>query len=552
MEDNVWRDWVTDFDVLSISDEPVSKVLAALRLLSREWTVLVSQSPTEEKWFYHVSRREELVEKLYPAQERNIRHLLGQLNEWTRVVSVENLSTVKPQEFSDPQGIGDAQLIIALNDRHEVLGIGQVLGQRTGKFHEPIQEKLSRVRPPRSVIDYDVADESQEPPSAFDAPEVRTGTWSTPDGFAAAPAPARATPPAPEDMVPEMSATEIMSKGPSTQQILKRVRPPETVERSVVEVLYATDRKRKEDYEWYYIGERCEDGELAYGKCTVSIPPTHRMGKLEKPRWWKLEFRPDPDKHIVLVDVDSWSSATFFSFVRRQLEEDSAQSALIFVHGFNVSFADAAQRTAQLAYDLQFEGVPIFYSWPSCANVEGYLADEATVEWTKPHLKKLLQDLAANGVSNIHVIAHSMGNRALARAISELSTSSSVRLNQIILTAPDIDTGEFLQLADAIRSVSQRVTLYASSTDKAIQISRTIHKYPRAGEAGKQIVVTKGIDTIDATGVDTSFLAHSYFSDEQRLLADIYYVIREGKPPSKRHGLTWKLSLRGVYWAFRS
>jgi esterase/lipase superfamily enzyme len=36
-----------------------------------------------------------------------------------------------------------------------------------------------------------------------------------------------------------------------------------------------------------------------------------------------------------------------------------------YMNGYNVTFADAARRTAQIAYDLRFEGDPAFFSWPS-------------------------------------------------------------------------------------------------------------------------------------------------------------------------------------------
>ena len=39
--------------------------------------------------------------------------------------------------------------------------------------------------------------------------------------------------------------------------------------------------------------------------------------------------------------------------------------ALIFVHGFNVSFDNALFRAAQIAYDLNFDGPGVSFSWPS-------------------------------------------------------------------------------------------------------------------------------------------------------------------------------------------
>jgi len=66
---------------------------------------------------------------------------------------------------------------------------------------------------------------------------------------------------------------------------------------------------------------------------------------------------------------------------------------LLFVHGYNVSFEDAARRTGQLAYDLGFEGPTVFFSWPSRGSVTAYTrrADRAVGH---PDLKSVLSDLA--------------------------------------------------------------------------------------------------------------------------------------------------------------
>ena len=41
------------------------------------------------------------------------------------------------------------------------------------------------------------------------------------------------------------------------------------------------------------------------------------------------------------------------------------KQVFVFVHGFNVSFENALRRTAQIAYDLNFDGAPFLFSWPS-------------------------------------------------------------------------------------------------------------------------------------------------------------------------------------------
>jgi len=77
-----------------------------------------------------------------------------------------------------------------------------------------------------------------------------------------------------------------------------------------------------------------------------------------------------------------------------------------------------------------------------------------------------------------------------------------------------------------------RLTLYASSLDKALVASRKIHRYARAGDAGDDIVIVEGLDSIDASAVDTSLLGHSYFGDNRSVISDIYNLLRSPGQPA--------------------
>jgi esterase/lipase superfamily enzyme len=323
---------------------------------------------------------------------------------------------------------------------------------------------------------------------------------------------------------------------------------------TVVRVFYGTDRRKIDsDSKVAYSGDRSHSESLNLGFCDISIPPTHKTGRLETPKWWKLEFTFNSAKHVTLREVEGLTEEEFYTLLRQCVQQSTQKDAFVFIHGFNVSFEDGARRTAQIAYDLEFGGAPIMFSWPSCASIKGYTADEATIDWVLPHLRQFLCDIVDRGeIRTLHLIAHSMGNRALARVLNEIAISNAnVRFNQVLLAAPDIDRGEFLQLAGKIKAVSERITLYASSSDKALRASQTLHYYPRAGEAGDNIVVINDVDTIDASGVDTDFLAHSYFCEDRTLLTDIFYLVREGKPPQNRYGLDPRPLRFGTYWVFR-
>ena len=293
--------------------------------------------------------------------------------------------------------------------------------------------------------------------------------------------------------------------------------PPVDQKFAVVQTFFATDRNLTgaTDPSLIFGDER---GSVSYGVCKVSIPRDHRMAELEAPSIWKLEFREDPSKHVVLMAVEVSQKDDFFSALAKRVEQSEGSRAFLFVHGYNVTFEDAARRTAQISYDLGFDGAPVFYSWPSRGSVPAYTVDEQNIEWAQSNLQRFLDDFFTRSkAERIYLIAHSMGNRALTRAISKLledKPSLRARLQEVILTAPDIDADVFKRdIAPALTATGRPITLYASSEDKALKASKKVHGYPRAGESGQGLIVVSDIETIDATNVDTSFVGHSYFAE---------------------------------------
>ena len=82
---------------------------------------------------------------------------------------------------------------------------------------------------------------------------------------------------------------------------------------------------------------------------------------------------------------------------------------------------------------------------------------------------------------------------------------------------------------------AKRVTLYASSDDKALRASKTVHTFRRIGEAGDGLLLLPGLETIDATGCDFSRfgLNHSYFGGP-RVVEDLGQLMRKGLTPLER------------------
>ncbi len=401
-------------------------------------------------------------------------------------------------------------------------------------------------------------------------------------------APEAATPPAPEAMAPP-AAPEAMApaargplpeaaapEAPSTPPTARSIQPEASSAAAssdgeepfqVVPVFYGTDREEEPNPKRAaYSSERGR--RLALGRALVTVPKSHEVPQVERP--WALRIpyfnvvlyqeAEDPQKHFTLQEVKQLSREDFVRLVRERLAASSRfkDHALVFVHGYNTAFDSALYRTAQIAYDLKFDGAAFAYSWPSGGAVASYTYDRESAGAARPYLRQFL-DLVVKetGAKAISIIAHSMGNQPLMEVLKDMRSSApdGVVIDQMILAAPDVDADNFANLARSIEGFAKGVTLYAASNDRALIISRNFWQNPRAGDvpaSGPMIV--PGVDTIDVTGASTDVFAlnHSGYAENNDLLQDIGKLILSGvRPPDVRLPSLKRVNTdRGDYWRY--
>jgi len=318
-----------------------------------------------------------------------------------------------------------------------------------------------------------------------------------------------------------------------------------------IDVLYGTNRRKTGDKQYNdYFGKSF--GRLSYGLAHVSIPVIHKAGEIERPDWFKFEFKEDPRKHVMIQELQTLSLGNFNQYLKNSFSKMGKKDVLIFIHGFSNRFDEAIRRTGQLAYDLDFPGVAMTYSWPSQGSfsVSNYEQDEVFSKKSIPYLKKFLLNVVKNSPGQkINIIAHSMGNRVLTNAIAEIEKKSKDHVfHQVILAAPDVNAKVFKEeIFPKMKGKVQNITLYASSDDNALMASRILNQQSRLGESGEFLTVVDGMDTIDSTGVDPSTMGHSYFSSTRTLLDDIKDLVVKGKEPVTRN-LQVKRSESLEYW----
>jgi esterase/lipase superfamily enzyme len=286
------------------------------------------------------------------------------------------------------------------------------------------------------------------------------------------------------------------------------------------------------------------------------------MGAIERPQWWKLEFRESPERHIVVLKTFRGSKPQFLDSLAHEAaqaaekRERAKKQVLVFVHGFNVSFNDAARRTGQIKHDLGFAGPAVFYSWPSknSLSLSGYSADRELVSSSKVLIEQFIADIGLQQwTDDIFLVAHSMGTQGLTEALASLGQTQpqfARKIREIILAAPDIDANLFKNvIAPGLVRVGAPITMYVSKDDTALLESKRLRgDLVRIGDASKDVFVERGIETIDATGLDTSLLGHSYYA-RHPFLADISSLIQDGKRAADRFYL--RKASNADYWTFK-
>lgn len=304
----------------------------------------------------------------------------------------------------------------------------------------------------------------------------------------------------------------------------------------VFDLWYGTNRRPLVQHD-RIVGYGTErDHETHLGRCGVIIPQAHEIGSTGS-RWWRRLSRGDDRLSIDSIEPMD-KDAYWTSLIERIGQEAVPGDAVVFLHGYNVSFEGAAIRAAQIGADLGLSGPMAFFSWPSRGRILSYSFDEAAIEASEAAITRFLVDIATRSTAaRVHLVAHSMGNRGLLRAVNRIANSAAEQaakpFGQIVLAAPDVDSDLFRDLAGAYAAVGARTTLYVSAADFAIRCSRLFHGAARIGFT-PPVAVLDGIDTVNVTNVDLTLLGHGYVANCRPVLGDMQQLLVNDLPPPQR------------------
>jgi esterase/lipase superfamily enzyme len=318
----------------------------------------------------------------------------------------------------------------------------------------------------------------------------------------------------------------------------------------LVTVHYGTHRARTgrtNPYD-YFRGKRSLP--MTYGKAIVSVPKGREPGTLPTPPSWMAEERANPGRYFVVKSINVIDNREgFFSDLRTVVGSAGRKEALVFVHGYNTSFARALLRTAQLTVDLEIDGAAVLYSWPSRGNVLSYLMDRnEAISPLIVELKDLIRDVALRtGACKVHLVAHSMGGEYLLKALEELDRepqiSSKPIFSEIVFASPDVDATDFAGRIPRITSVGGRVTVYCSSNDLALKWSEWANGEPRAGS---RVSYIPGADSVDTSSSGADLFGHDDYV--MTAIEDLRAMVWLSLGPAKRRALRQRRGPQGTYW----
>jgi esterase/lipase superfamily enzyme len=290
-----------------------------------------------------------------------------------------------------------------------------------------------------------------------------------------------------------------------------------------VHMFVATTRKPSSEPGRLYSSAR--GNEISLNSLTVSIPPdrNRNIGKVQRPK----RVPPDPEREFTVVAADKVASERqALAWFRKN--RNAKRQALIFVHGYNNTYADAVFRFAQIVHDGKTDAAPILFAWPSRARVFDYAYDKESANYSRRALEDLiLQAARSPDVDDVTILSHSMGAWLAAEALRGVAMrekSIPAKVRNVILTSPDIDIDVFRRQFIEMGPKHPHFTILASRRDKALGLSRWLSGgVARVGGTDltpyAEVLEELGVTVIDTSAVMSKDpLGHNAFADSPEIV----------------------------------
>ena len=305
----------------------------------------------------------------------------------------------------------------------------------------------------------------------------------------------------------------------------------------------------------------------------LKLGPTTELGRFPAIPY-EVVVAPDGVRRVpAVVDAFETAKQQLQAEIARRLAIAERKEVVLFVHGYNTNFEEAALTMGELCHFLGRSVVCGIFTWPAGGRggiLFGYDVDRESAEFAVEDLVKAIRIVGRTpDVERLHLIAHSRGTDTLATALAQLSAEAYMlrsspdrefRIANVVLVAPDLDGDVAISKIFKVfsdpdlpfggkadpgavipPSPGLRVTLYVSPDDKAIATASWLFgSIARLGRldatafSADQIeafALLRAVDIVEVRGM-TDFFGHSYFISNPQVSADLIATVRYGLKPN--------------------
>ncbi len=307
---------------------------------------------------------------------------------------------------------------------------------------------------------------------------------------------------------------------------------------------------------------------LKFGLFDTDIEPSLGVGMLINPTDW---FQ---NEEIQLRDVRALERVAFIEELREQVQNSPYRSVLISVNGFRERFPSALRKTAFLAHVLDINSPQVVFDWPGDqgSTPRGYRRAQRLARESGEELARTLELI----IREVHperlwLLANSMGCEVVVNSFTLLYqdpdlADPEIEIEDVVLTAPDVSHEEFgRQFKEEIKALTRNLTVYVSSNDRALLMSRVLNRERRLGEstvnpsnpdqsdeAAKAFELVEPdsdlVTLVDVTPVNRTRNFHNFSLETPEFFDDLYLRLVNSQTPQSRLRYRVRTSNGAEYW----
>ena len=334
--------------------------------------------------------------------------------------------------------------------------------------------------------------------------------------------------------------------------IFRRMTVAQLAEQGVYRFFYTTNRRAgAEDAPIVErFGTEREDS-LKFGVFDAAIRPSLGLGMFINPTEW---FQ---NEEIQLQNVESVGQADFVAQLRKQVDSSPDRGLLVVVHGFREAYKSALGKTAFVGHVLDINAPVMLFDWPGNqgSSLSGYRRARQVAEASGAELAATLRMIIEEvQPERLWLIANSMGGEVVAHAFSEMHqdptlADAETEIEDVVFTAPDVSHEQFdQQFKEEINALAKNLTVYVSSNDRALIVSRLINRGARRGEStlspeqfDEAVRVAELVDPdselvtlVDVTPVNRTRNFHNFSLETPEFFDDLFLRLINPETPRSR------------------